>query len=91
MPSRPWCWEVLARANTMPLPTAYKSGTVDLEFLLKVVKLSWSEAGPRLAQEFLGKHGIHLVCVEHLPRNTPGRRCAAACWQHAGDRPDAAL
>jgi len=31
-----WCWEVLARANTMPLPTAYKSGTVDLEFLLKV-------------------------------------------------------
>ena len=49
-----WCWEVLARANTMPLPTAYKSGTVDLEFLLKVAKLSWSEEGPRLAQEFLG-------------------------------------
>ena len=63
-----WCWEVLARANTMSLPTAYKSGTVDLEFLLKVAKLSWSGEGPRLAQEFLVKHGIHLICVEHLPR-----------------------
>jgi len=63
-----WCWEVLARANTMSLPTVYKSGTVDLEFLLKVAKLSWSGEGPRLAQEFLVKHGIHLICVEHLPR-----------------------
>ncbi len=63
-----WCWEVLARANAMPLPTAYKPGTVDLEFLQKVARLSWSEAGPRLAQEFLAKHGMPLICVEHLPR-----------------------
>lgn len=63
-----WCWEVLARANMKSLPTTYKSGTVDLAFLLKVVQLSWSAEGPRLAQEFLAKHGIHLICVEHLPR-----------------------
>jgi HTH-type transcriptional regulator/antitoxin HigA len=63
-----WCWEVLSRANTMSLPLVYKSGTVDLAFLLQVAKLSWSAEGPRLAQEFLAKHGIHLVCVEHLPR-----------------------
>jgi HTH-type transcriptional regulator/antitoxin HigA len=63
-----WCWEVLARANTMSLPTVYKSGTVDLAFLLKVAQQSWSAEGPRLAQEFLAKHGIHLMCVEHLPR-----------------------
>jgi HTH-type transcriptional regulator/antitoxin HigA len=63
-----WCWEVLARANTISLPTAYKPGTVDLAFLLKVAKLSWSAEGPRLAQEFLAKHGMHLVCIEHLPR-----------------------
>jgi HTH-type transcriptional regulator / antitoxin HigA len=63
-----WCWQVLARANTMSLPTAYKSGTVDLAFLLKVAQQSWSAEGPRLAQEFLAKHGIHLMCVEHLPR-----------------------
>jgi HTH-type transcriptional regulator/antitoxin HigA len=63
-----WCWEVLARANARPLPTAYKSGMVDLEFLRRVARLSWSEEGPWLAQEFLAKHGIHLIWVEHLPR-----------------------
>jgi len=63
-----WCWEILARANAQRLPVAYKPGTVDLEFLRQVVRLSWSEDGPRLAQEFLAKHGIHLVCLAHLPR-----------------------
>jgi len=63
-----WCWEVLARANAARLPTPYKPGTVDLGFLRQVAKLSWSEDGPRLAQEFLAKHGIHLVCLAHLPR-----------------------
>jgi HTH-type transcriptional regulator / antitoxin HigA len=63
-----WCWEVLARANSRKLPATYKSGTVDLGFLRQVARLSWSEDGPRLAQEFLAKHGIHLVCLAHLPR-----------------------
>lgn len=63
-----WCWEVLARANAARLPVAYRSGTVDLEFIHKVAKLSWSTEGPKLAREFLAKHGIHLVCLEHLPR-----------------------
>jgi HTH-type transcriptional regulator / antitoxin HigA len=63
-----WCWEVLARANAQQLPVAYKPGTVDLEFLRQVARLSWSEEGPRLAQEFLGKHGIHLVYLAHLSR-----------------------
>ena len=63
-----WCWEVLARANTISLPMAYKPGTVDLAFLLKVAQQSWSAEGPRLAHEFLAKHGMHLMCVEHLPR-----------------------
>lgn len=63
-----WCWEVLARANARQLPAAYKPGSVDLSFLCKVSKLSWSEEGPRLAQEFLANHGIHLVYLAHLPR-----------------------
>jgi HTH-type transcriptional regulator / antitoxin HigA len=63
-----WCWSILAHANAQQLPVAYKPGTVDLEFLRQVARLSWSEEGPRLAQEFLGKHGIHLVCLAHLPR-----------------------
>jgi HTH-type transcriptional regulator/antitoxin HigA len=63
-----WCWEVLARANATSLPTAYRTGTVDPEFLRKVAQLSWSAKGPRLAAEFLAKHGLRLVCLEHLPR-----------------------
>jgi HTH-type transcriptional regulator/antitoxin HigA len=63
-----WCWEVLARANAKRPPVAYKPGTVDLKFLQRVAKLSWSAEGPRLAVEFLAKHGIAVVCLEHLPR-----------------------
>jgi HTH-type transcriptional regulator / antitoxin HigA len=63
-----WCWEVLARANAKRRPSAYKRGTVDLEFLGRLAKLSWSAEGPRLAREFLSKHGIFLVCLERLPR-----------------------
>src|SRR5258708_102019 len=63
-----WCWEVLATANAHPLPVSFKPGTVDLAFLQKVATLSWSQDGPRLAQEFLARYGIHLVCLEHLPR-----------------------
>jgi HTH-type transcriptional regulator/antitoxin HigA len=65
---RAWCWEVLARANATQLSAAYKPGTVELEFLRKVARLSWSADGPRLAQEFLDRNGIHLVCLRHLPR-----------------------
>lgn len=63
-----WCWEVLARANAHWLLVGFKPDTVDLSFLRKVAMLSWSQDGPRLAQEFLANHGIHLVCLERLPR-----------------------
>lgn len=63
-----WCWEVLARANAHRLLVGFKPDTVDVSFLRKVAMLSWSQDGPRLAQEFLANHGIHLVCLEHLPR-----------------------
>ena len=55
-----WCWKVLALANAHTLPTTYKPGTVDPAFLRKVAKLSWSEDGPKLAREFLAKHGSEL-------------------------------
>lgn len=63
-----WCWVVLARANSEKLPATYKPGTITLAFLREVATLSWSENGPLLAKEFLAKHGIHLVCLEHLPK-----------------------
>jgi HTH-type transcriptional regulator/antitoxin HigA len=63
-----WCLEVLARANAKPRSVKYKPGTVDLKFLRKVAKLSWSAKGPKLAVAFLAKHGICVVCLEHLQR-----------------------
>ena len=63
-----WCWQILARAND-DLPTAgYERGTVTLDFLTKIARLSWSEDGPRLAKELLVKRGISVVIERHLPR-----------------------
>jgi HTH-type transcriptional regulator / antitoxin HigA len=63
-----WCWKVLADANDARPPVSYKSGTITLDFLAQLARLSWSDEGPRLAKEFLAKHGIALVAVRHLPR-----------------------
>jgi HTH-type transcriptional regulator / antitoxin HigA len=63
-----WCWKVLADANEARPPVSYKPGTITLDFLGHVARLSWSDEGPRLAKEFLAKHGISLVVVRHLPR-----------------------
>jgi HTH-type transcriptional regulator/antitoxin HigA len=49
------------------LPTAeYKANSVNIKFMTEVARLSWSESGPRLAQEFLREHGIPLVIEPHL-------------------------
>ncbi len=63
-----WCWQVLATANQNRPTADYEPGTVTLDFLKQIARLSWSEDGPRLAKEFLAKHGILLVIVEHLPK-----------------------
>jgi HTH-type transcriptional regulator/antitoxin HigA len=63
-----WCWRVLAVANQNRPKKAYVSGTVTTELLRDVARLSWSGDGPRLAKEFLAKHGIPLVIVPHLKR-----------------------
>jgi HTH-type transcriptional regulator/antitoxin HigA len=63
-----WCWQVLATANENRPKAEYEPGTVSLGFLKQVARLSWSEEGPRLAREFLAKHSIPLVIVQHLPK-----------------------
>ena len=63
-----WCWQVLARANEDRPKADYKRGTVTLDFLAKVARLSWSEDGPRLAKELLAKGGIPMVTERHLPK-----------------------
>ena len=63
-----WCWKVLADATEARPPVSYKSGTITLDFLAQLARLSWSDDGPRLAKDFLAKHGIALVAVRHLSR-----------------------
>jgi len=63
-----WCWKVLTDANESRPAKAYKPGTVSLDFLRQLARLSWSDDAPRLAKEFLAKHGIPLVVVPHLPK-----------------------
>ncbi len=65
---RAWCWKVLADANEARPRVSYRLGTITLDFLGQLARLSWSNEGPRLAKEFLAQHGIMLVIVRHLPR-----------------------
>lgn len=46
----------------------YKTGTVSMDFVRDIVKLSYLNNGPLLAQEYLLKNGIHFVVERHLPR-----------------------
>lgn len=63
-----WCLKALATARTQKLAGTYKRGSVTLEALTELAKLSVHENGPALAKDTLSKWGIHLVCVPHLPR-----------------------
>lgn len=63
-----WGLQVLAIANQTSLPAQYKPESITDEFVQEMVRLSWSESGPRLAQEYLANHGIHLIYLPHLQR-----------------------
>lgn len=47
---------------------AWRPETLNEGFLSYVAKLSWSERGPRLAQEFLAAKGIALIVLPALPK-----------------------
>ncbi|MBN1191834.1 MAG: ImmA/IrrE family metallo-endopeptidase [Dehalococcoidales bacterium] len=63
-----WCLKVLSIANEKPSTVQYVEGTLDNRFLREVAKLSYFKNGPALAKEYLEKHGIHLVTLEHLSK-----------------------
>lgn len=44
----------------------WRPGTIDENFLLYVAHLSWTDKGPRLAQEFLAEKGIAVVILPAL-------------------------
>jgi len=65
---RAWCYCLLAIASERQSKCKYVKGSVTLEFCQRLTKLSWSQDGPKLAKEFLYKHGIQLIHLPHLPR-----------------------
>jgi HTH-type transcriptional regulator / antitoxin HigA len=63
-----WCYRLLAEARENTLSGVYREGVVTQAIAREMVGLSWSQAGPKLAQEFLGKYGIHVIYLPHLAR-----------------------
>ena len=62
-----WRVRVVSLASKQSLPP-YRPGTVTADLLAELGRLSYLDAGPKLAEEFLHKSGIHLVAVKHLAR-----------------------
>ena len=63
-----WCWRAWAEAAERRPDVDYAPGTVTLDFLRQVARLSCSPDGPKRAREFLHGNGIPFVIVEHLPK-----------------------
>lgn len=63
-----WAGAVLRKAGKVRALTKYRKGTVNLNFMRELARLSVSEDGPIVAREFLRKHGIILVVERHFPK-----------------------
>lgn len=46
----------------------YHPANLAPEVMQRLVQLGYLDSGPLLAREFLGKKGIHLIVLRHLPR-----------------------
>jgi HTH-type transcriptional regulator/antitoxin HigA len=77
---------ILARGNA-PGAEYHNVAALDLDFMKELARFSFFDEGPRLAQEFLGKCGIALVLVPHLPRTY----LDGAAIMAKGERPIVAL
>lgn len=63
-----WSIRVLEKASKVRPSIEYKAGSVNLDFMKNLAKLSVKENGPILAQENLKKHGVILVIEPHLSK-----------------------
>jgi len=62
-----WCVRVITLAQEQSVAD-YRPGCFTTEFMQRLVHLSYLDSGPLLAREFLGKNGIHVIVLRHLPR-----------------------
>lgn len=63
-----WTSRIVSLACNEALPGRYEPGSVNAGFVSGLVRLSFLDDGPRLARDYLGKNGIHLVVERHLPK-----------------------
>lgn len=61
-----WSAHLVEKANKISIPTKFKSGIVNLDFMQKMAKLSVEPNSPILAQNFLKDNGIALVIEPHF-------------------------
>ena len=61
-----WCLYVMAKGREANLSGTYVRGSINMDFLTEVIKLSTLENGPKAVKEFLSEYGIALVSVEKL-------------------------
>jgi len=62
-----WLARVVQRAREKkPTLVQYREDTLSSSFLREVAQLSWYEQGPKLAVEFLEKHGVAVIIEPHL-------------------------
>ena len=63
-----WCIRILTLARETPLKNRYVKGSIKMSTMREIARLSYFENGPLLAKEYLGKQGVHLFVVSHLPK-----------------------
>lgn len=63
-----WCLKALAASRDQKLTGTYKAGSITLDVLTDLSKLSANEDGPKRAKDALSNLGVHLVCISHLPK-----------------------
>jgi HTH-type transcriptional regulator/antitoxin HigA len=62
-----WTARVVMRARKAPMGQRFKHGTVTMQMMREIARLSSFESGPKLAVEYLKKYGISLVIEPQLP------------------------
>lgn len=63
-----WAAYVFKKAKKVTMVRKYHHGTVDLQFMQKLAKLSVKDNNPILAQKYLKEYGIILVIEPHFPK-----------------------
>jgi len=63
-----WSGYIVKKANQIKYTNKFKKGTVNLEFMQKVVRLSKNPNGVELVQDFLKEYGIGFIVEPRFPQ-----------------------